>query len=308
MSFGASELQRFSAAAMSSPAANENIPAKAPEVRVATYNILSSKLARSEQFPTCAADDLKASVRYKRIIAKLEVEVALGCIVCLQEVSMEWAGELHTFFQNRGFHFLVHLYGGPFNGYMGVGIAFPTAKYTAEEMKLARLSDFKRNWPRPPRPSLLQKTVGKVTSPVVGLWRFTAKSVRGILKLKAPDQDVNEWEFSMKRFNSIAFVRLKCLETDATFAIGTYHMPCAFWAPKVMTIHTALAGQYIESNAGKDTPYVLAGDFNFKPQDLQYSLLTTAGPLDPSHPQVPIATLQEPHLLIASYIECSTAR
>eukprot|EP00959_Pyramimonas_sp_CCMP1952_P240352 5022894-Pyramimonas_sp.AAC.2 len=60
---------------------------KMPEVRVATYNILSSKLARSEQFPSCAPEDLRANVRYKRILPKLEAEMAQGSILCLQEVT-----------------------------------------------------------------------------------------------------------------------------------------------------------------------------------------------------------------------------
>eukprot|EP00240_Pyramimonas_obovata_P003883 CAMPEP_0118938880 /NCGR_PEP_ID=MMETSP1169-20130426/27320_1 /TAXON_ID=36882 /ORGANISM="Pyramimonas obovata, Strain CCMP722" /LENGTH=374 /DNA_ID=CAMNT_0006882977 /DNA_START=262 /DNA_END=1386 /DNA_ORIENTATION=+ len=255
----------------------------APEVRVVTYNVLSSKLARSEQFPSCAPEDLKANVRYKRILTKLEAEVEQGSILCLQEVPMEWAGDLHTFFQQRGFHFLVSLYGTPFNGYMGVGIAFPVSKYRAEKMKLARLSDFRRDWPRPPRPNALQKALKAVSSPAVGLWRLGTKSVRGLLNLPRPDQKVDEWQYSMRRFNSIATVKLQCDATGSVFSVSTYHMPCAFWAPKVMTIHTALCAQFAEREAG-GVPWVLCGDFNIKPSDLQYQLLTE-GRMDPNHPQ-----------------------
>ena len=35
-----------------------------------------------------------------------------------RQVPQEWAGPLHTFFQQRGYHFLLSLYGQPFNGYM----------------------------------------------------------------------------------------------------------------------------------------------------------------------------------------------
>jgi len=41
----------------------------------------------------------------------------------------------------------------------------------------------------------------------------------------------------------------------------------------VMTIHSALAAQHAQKYA-RDDPYVLLGDFNFKPGSPQYDLLT----------------------------------
>ena len=39
-------------------------------------------------------------------------------IFALQEVCYPFASELHTFFANRGYHFVTGLYGRPFNGYV----------------------------------------------------------------------------------------------------------------------------------------------------------------------------------------------
>ena len=39
---------------------------------------------------------------------------------------MTWAGPLHAYFAERGYAFIVSLYGKPFNNYMGVGLAVPT--------------------------------------------------------------------------------------------------------------------------------------------------------------------------------------
>jgi exonuclease III len=50
-------------------------------------------------------------------------------IICLQEVSIDWAGELQTLFANNKYHFITGMYGKRFNGYMGVGIAVPYEKY-----------------------------------------------------------------------------------------------------------------------------------------------------------------------------------
>ncbi len=59
------------------------------------------------------------------------------------------------------------------------------------------------------------------------------------------------------------------------FCVSTYHMPCAFRFPHVMTCHTALSVHAAAAFAGHGTPFVLAGDFNFAPQSQQYELVTT---------------------------------
>jgi mRNA deadenylase 3'-5' endonuclease subunit Ccr4 len=62
--------------------------------RVATYNVLSSHLASPEHFRRCKPEDLAAAARLPRVLAKLEEEVARDAVICLQEVSMTWAGAL----------------------------------------------------------------------------------------------------------------------------------------------------------------------------------------------------------------------
>lgn len=62
--------------------------AVAANVRVASYNILSSKLARKDHFCNCAEDALSAHARLPRILAKIDAEVARGAVVCLQEVCL----------------------------------------------------------------------------------------------------------------------------------------------------------------------------------------------------------------------------
>lgn len=45
-------------------------------------------------------------------------QVERGSICCIQEVSMPWCGELHTFFERHNYSFIHSLYGSKFNGYM----------------------------------------------------------------------------------------------------------------------------------------------------------------------------------------------
>lgn len=40
-------------------------------------------------------------------------------MICLQEVSITWAGDLHVFFLSRGYAFVAAHYGAYFNNYMG---------------------------------------------------------------------------------------------------------------------------------------------------------------------------------------------
>ena len=41
------------------------------------------------------------------------------------EVDLEWAGRMHVFFSERDYTVVFAQYGKPFNGYMGVMLAWP---------------------------------------------------------------------------------------------------------------------------------------------------------------------------------------
>ena len=60
-------------------------------------------------------------------IGKLRPEIERSAIICLQEVSREWAGRLHANFAQLGYHFIVDNYASQSSGYMGVALAIPTS-------------------------------------------------------------------------------------------------------------------------------------------------------------------------------------
>jgi len=246
--------------------------------RVVTYNVLSSSLSPPDYFNKCDPKDLDPRTRLPRVLEKLSGEVDKDAIICLQEVSMKWAGSMHAWFAQRGYHFVLHNYGPPFNGYMGVGIAFPTAAFEAVDTDLVRLSDTKR-WPRAPKPSLGRKVVTAVTGPLAGLWRKVTGARR-------PDQP--PFDYSRGRFNTLVQARLKCNKTGVEFCVATYHMPCAFWAPQVMTIHSALMIQCTQKWAA-GAPLIVLGDMNIKPGDSSYRLITEGALAedDENYPEVP---------------------
>jgi mRNA deadenylase 3'-5' endonuclease subunit Ccr4 len=253
--------------------------------RIVSYNILSSELADPEYFTKCKPEHLHKSNRLPKILLKLQEEIDSSpddtpAVFCLQEVSHAWATSLHVFFAERGYHMVTGLYGGKFNGYMGIATAYPTKSFETLKIDLVRLSEKKKGgWPRKPRdpePTVLRKYVyDPIANPMKAAYRY--------YRPKKREQDA--WQYSQWRYNQFIAVKLKNREEGSTpFWLGNYHMPCAFRTPAVMNIHSDLVGCRIQNlsrgNADEDpVPFVLAGDFNILPESPHYSLLRT-GVLD----------------------------
>lgn len=130
---------------------------------------------------------------------------------------------IHSF--HRGFHMVTGLYGRKFNGYMGVALAFPTDEFEVIDVNIARLSDT-RSWPpkddkKPLWANLLDTAVA---------FPFKILGMQG-------REEKDPWEYSEYRLNVMTSVTLKDRVSGDAFCIGTYHMPCAYFAPQVMTIH-----------------------------------------------------------------------
>jgi len=268
------------------------------EVEVVSYNVLSSHLSQSWYYWHNNPEDLDPPKRLKRVLKKLQPMVQRGAIICLQECSMNWTSSLHAFFQRRGYYFIHSLYGKQFNGYMGVGIAFPSKRYDLQSVSIQRVSEGKRwNDVERPAPSAngsdrsgmstaLLDVAGYFASPLL----FQGRRALGTAQAEGDDEQeqpaVDPWDYSRTRQNTMVALKLRPRRgEDKPFVVATYHMPCAYWAPKVMVIHAALAAQCALRFAGSH-PLVLAGDWNFKPGAAPYQLLTT-GALPEVHPAHP---------------------
>lgn len=234
-------------------------------IRITSYNVLSSHLAAPSHFKACKEENLNAENRLVKIRSKLDQEIAKDSILCLQELSMPWTGKLHPYFLNQDYHLITALYGKKFNGYMGVGIAFPKSKYNLIDVEITRISDTKR-MPWKPKRSFVEQIVSNISQYFLKWAQY--------FRLYTPPIDL--WDSALYRFNQMIVMRLQCKETKETFVVGTYHMPCMFQLPAVMNVHCALSAQYIQQWA-KEDPYIYTGDFNIKPGTSQYRLLTEGG-------------------------------
>jgi exonuclease III len=283
-------LTKFAAAM--APLSQQQMQQQPLNVRVATYNVLSSHLSGKDHYSTLNPEHLNPKNRLPVVLQKIDEEIEKSSIICLQEVSHDWAGTFHSHFANKGYHLVTGLYGKKFNGYMGVAIAFKTETFDVLGVDVSRLADKREGgWPRKPREPE-RNVVSRFAIDSYGFAKTTIKSFLGLLRLynapRWPPQDA--WQMSENRFNQLVTVQLQDKATQKSFAVGNYHMPCAFYKPQVMTIHTDLAARHVqklvtsteseseneEEQPGTATmPYVLAGDWNIKPDGSSYRLLTT---------------------------------
>ncbi|KAJ8599913.1 hypothetical protein CTAYLR_002850 [Chrysophaeum taylorii] len=110
------------------------------------------------------------------------------------------------------------------------------------------------------------------------------------------------WHEALRKQNTLVVASFE------DFCVAVYHMPCLFGSiPKeqVMVIHATLAANAARDLAG-GKPYVLAGDFNIKPFDQAYALLTSGSIQNDEYLPPPYAdfepTIQEP--LVSAYKAC----
>ncbi|CAM9771725.1 unnamed protein product, partial [Hapterophycus canaliculatus] len=231
--------------------------------------------------------------------------ISKGSVICLQEVGVEWAGDLHVFFMAKGYTFITALYGKHFNNYMGVALAWPVDKYECLTVDITRLSETRR-WGREPRVNREDKdaTTAAATpaaapatateqagwgGPLGALMKLAGRGIKrpreeadrgeAAVVQVPPREAVNPWQIAERRFNQVLFARLRPknassasdVTSGGTFCVGTYHMPCLFNIRPVMVMHTSLAIKHVAKLAGSD-PFVLAGDFNFNPDSECYKL------------------------------------
>lgn len=255
-----------------------------------TYNVLSSHLCSPKQWKKCPERDLHPPTRLLRIQKKLADAMERHAVIGLQEVSSDWAGELHVFFAKHGYQTVFARYGESFNGYMGSLLAYPADCLQAEQVKLHHVGESlpptsrdPSSWPQHLSPFGIYSHQGFAELMGVdaeGLKPNARRSPRGeMLDVLNPRRN-REWALAARRDNVAVIARFKPLDgSSADFCVGVYHMPCLFANTEdnqTKNIHTlALRAEMAKFSNGD--PCILLGDFNFRPASSSYSLITGAG-------------------------------
>lgn len=196
---------------------------------------------------------------------------------------------------------------------MGVGIAYPLSDFDTINVDICRLSDERPGgWPREKVDEDESASGGKVVGKAIQKFNDTlkalaARTIQTIVNSYVVkrlgytgEKDIDPWQMSENRFNVLLTVVLRGrAEGSSAFSISNYHMPCAFFAPPVMNIHSEMVARRVQdlakqsceslgncANSGEMIPYILAGDFNIMPDSSHYKLLTS-GELEKSDPTYP---------------------
>jgi 2',5'-phosphodiesterase len=242
-------IRRSSGRRSGTVSASSNEMAELARVKVASYNVLSTHLAAPDFYRKYQPSILEANYRLKKLQEKLDNEIKENSIICLQEVSTQCAGVLHPYFAKNNYYFIASHYGHKYNNYMGVGIAVPLLKYKVEDVDISRIADSKFTV-RPPPESMLTKLFKSfILHPFLKLLQ--------LLKMCTPPFD--PYEEALRRTNQMVSVRVRQRQFDSSeggrksnsdgayssesFVVSTYHMPCMFWEPSLMMIHSALSAQ-----------------------------------------------------------------
>ncbi len=243
---------------------------KMAAIRVYNYNILSTKLCDPKWHNKCSPHHLETKHRWNLISSRLLEQVALKSIICLQELSDEWISLLLPFFSSLEYVFVYD------SQWLGVGIAFPKSKYELQNMDMIAIGEtIKKQCHFYPKihHNIIRRGINTICD-------FLASFIPGLLR----PEDV--WTTAIRKTNRLLSVTLNDFVFKETFNVFTYHMPCAFTNPDLMNIHAAALLAVVQEKSMDplaSTPYILAGDFNSKPNSPVYQMITCGVmPLFPS--------------------------
>jgi mRNA deadenylase 3'-5' endonuclease subunit Ccr4 len=234
-------------------------------ISVYQYNVLSQTLANPSFMTGCKLEDLDPNLRLWKTLALLEEPINNEAIICLQEVSKTWYGNLHDFFSNHNYKIIHHSYGKMMSDSMGVAIAYPSNKYSTNNTSISQIGSTIQV---PPPPIL--NTYTRFTNWYNGILRCIP-----IIKYYAPRYKKRfcPYEYAKGKSNTSIMTTFCVKSTDQRFCLATYHMPCAFWAPTVMELHTKKLIEEMDNYKGK-YPVIISGDFNFQPDSSSYKIMT----------------------------------
>jgi endonuclease/exonuclease/phosphatase family metal-dependent hydrolase len=222
------------------------------EVAVVSWNILSESLCDPSYFTQCLSKYLETEYRWNRIKFYLFHQIQKNAIICLQELTDEWIEKLLLFFLLNNYQFVYDS-----GQHLSTGIAYPQNKYILEKIKFVNVGDY------------IYK-LGSQNGTIKHGWLY--KIMSAFVKILKRNVYEDPWVLAMKRKNRIVGIKVKDKASKIDFYVFTYHFPCMFYNLPVMNIH-ALAICNIMETESKQTPYIIAGDFNSKQNSDVYSIM-----------------------------------
>lgn len=229
-------------------------------VRIVSYNLLVPKLAEQPGFfYKCNPNYLRWEYRWNLIQFRLKQEILYNrnTIICLQEVSHQTLPQIQLFFKGLKYVLLSNLYGDDFQDNMGVAIAIPDSiKVTS--VLFIKIGD-----------QIRSRLTNKQSSLFKRMKLFFTNGFDN-----NQQNSTDPWEISAMKANVL--ICLHVYVDGQPLCIGTYHMPALFRMTDVMMIHAAFVKDLMLQLAN-GINMILAGDFNSKPTDDYYHVITQQG-------------------------------
>lgn len=206
--------------------------------------------------------------RLNNICKKLQNYTDKKSIICLQEVSNDWICRLYMFFKSKKYTFYCINYTDTF----GIGIAYPYDNYCFINMESI----------------IIGSRIPVIDNPPISWTSFFSNCIKrlfyeinyklNLLSYKDYQKKINFLyininEYARNRKNRLLTLLLRRKTDNTTFYVCTYHMPCAYWAPDILTLHTAALNQELKKYT--KYPLILAMDANFTPDSFQYKCFTS---------------------------------
>lgn len=256
-------------------------------INIAQYNILNSKLSSPDFYIKCDSNDLDPENRLIKIINQLSVLTKFNYIICLQEISQTWYGPLNDFFASKDYSFIISLYGNSYNDYMGIGMAYPNKEFSSQNTKIIHIGSNipTKTFPKIPMLNKFNKFLLFLYMCIIRIISILGNAKCKVIYTKYIKPDVDEWIYSKSRSNTTIITTLLHKSTETKFVVATYHNPCAYWKPSIITIHSIVFLETVQKYAG-DLPLIIAADLNFSPNSYQYEIFTK-GKINENHPEHP---------------------
>ena len=202
-------------------------------INIITFNILSPGATNPKFYPDIDENFLHSTYRFGKIKLLLTKYINDNYIICLQEVSKEWSEILNIFFEFHGYESFFSPFTNKTNR-LGTAICYPKH-----------------------------------------LFNVINKNHYIIGTIIKKHMDVTSDEFikeASKCTQVLLLVNLIHRETNKTFYVATYHMPCKYDKRTVMEAHLLFCMKTINEIVGDDC-VIFTGDFNSKYNENEWRII-----------------------------------
>ena len=236
--------------------------------KIVMWNVLTKAFAHRNDFGDGYTDEtFDEKLRARLITNKVLTAMKEYSIIVLHEVDTDLHNLLTILAVTNKYWIHGQRHGNEKNEYMGTFILFPLDKWIVEKVRTPAMGSYiKQNIVDPKIAAQASLTmIQRVHNYLTSWW-------------KKPEVDC--YKQATYRWNTLPVVKLTSIcdddDSPTTIVVAGYHMPCAFWAPQIMTYHAQAINSYIRENF-PDHPKFLCMDGNFMPDSPQYNIMQDNG-------------------------------